>query len=60
MTKKRKASRSASQDPKRIVKTTLWGGSGGSAAKSVTPTSERIIKATFEKRRTAMKVLANR
>ena len=65
MTKKQKASRSVSKALKQVVKTTRSGSgtytlSGASAAKPVTPTSERIIKATSVKRRTAMKVLANR
>lgn len=34
--------------------------SRGDVAQSITPTSARIIKATSIKRRTAMKVLANR
>ena len=63
MTEEQKASRSTSRDSERIVKTTRSGKSGDSgarAAKSVTPTSERIIQATYVKRRTAMKVLADR
>ena len=65
MTKKQQASRSASKASKPVVKTTRSGSgtyslSGASGAKSVTPTSERIIKATSVKRRTAMTVLANR
>ena len=65
MTKKQKASRSVSKPSKQVVKTTrsataTYTRSGAGGAKSVTPTSERIIKATSVKRRTAMKVLANR
>ena len=65
MTKKQKASRSASKDSKQVVKparsvsgTHSVGATG--KAERVTPTSERIIKATSVKRRTAMEVLANR
>ena len=65
MTKKQKSSRSLSNGSKHVVKTARSGSathalSRDSAGKSVTPTSERIIKATSVKRRTAMKVLANR
>ena len=65
MTKKQKASRSVSKGSKQAVKTGC-SASGtltvarGSKKGNVTPTSERIIKATSVKRRTAMKVLANR
>lgn len=65
MTKKQKAARSMNSGSKQKVKTTRsekesYGRSGARAARPVTPTSERIIKATSVKRRTAMKVLANR
>ena len=65
MTKKQKASRTVSEGSKRVVKTERSGSgtrsvSANGKAGSVTPTSERIIKATSVKRRTAMKVLANR
>lgn len=67
MTKKQKTSGSVRKGAKHAVRT---GGSasetdaysleaGGKTA-AVTPTSERIIKATSVKRRTAMKMLADR
>ena len=67
MTKKQKASGSVRKGAKHVVRTgrsasetgTYSAGAGGKA-ETVTPTSERIIKATSVKRRTAMKVLANR
>ena len=65
MTKKQKASRSANKASKQVVETTR-SGSGkrtlcrSTAAKSVSQTSERIIKETSVKRRRAMTVLANR
>ncbi len=65
MTKKQKASRPVSKGSKQVVKTgdsvsgTHSVGTTG-RAENVTPTSERIIKATSVKRRTAMEVLANR
>lgn len=65
MTKKQKASRLVSKGSKQVVKTGRSASSahtvtGGRKTGDVTPTSERIIKATSVKRRTAMKVLANR
>ena len=65
MTKKQEASRSAYKGSKQAVKTGRPASgthtvTGGSKTGNVTPTSERIIKATSVKRRTAMKVLANR
>ena len=67
MTKKQKTSDLNRKGAKQVVKTgrsasgtgTYSVGSGGKTG-IVTPTSERIIKATSVKRRTAMKVLANR
>ena len=69
MTKKQKASGSVRKGAKHVVRTgrsasetgTYSAGAGaGGKTGTVTPTSERIIKATSVKRRTAMKVLANR
>ena len=65
MTKSRKTSGSASKHAKQIVKATRNGSrsdamTAASVAQPVTPTSERIIKETSEKRRKAMMVLANR
>ena len=64
MTKKQISSRSPSEGSY-VVKTGRSGSttqdlSRGGGVKRVTPTSARIIKATSVKRRTAMKVLANR
>ena len=67
MTKKQKTSGSVRKGAKHVVRTgriasgtgTYSAGAGGKTG-TVTPTSERIIKATSVKRRTAMKVLANR
>lgn len=56
MTKERRASRSASKRSKRVLETA----SKGSVAPPVTPTSERIIKETWVKRRKAMEVMADR
>ncbi len=60
MTKKQMASRSVRKGAKQVVKTGTHSASASGKAETVTPTSERIIKATSVKRRTAMKVLANR
>ena len=67
MTKKQKTSGSVRKGAKQVVKTgRIASGTGpysvaaGGKTGTVTPTSERIIKATSVKRRTAMKVLANR
>ncbi len=64
MTKKQKTSGSASKGSKQVVKTGRSASgtrshtvSAGTKTGSVTPTSERIIKATSVKRRTAMRVL---
>ncbi len=65
MTKKQNASRPASEGSEQVVKTgrsvsATYSKTGRSRVATVTHTSERIIKATSVKRRTAMKVLANR
>jgi hypothetical protein len=67
MTKKQKTSGSIRKGAKQVVKTGqnasgtgTYSVGAGSKTGTVTPTSERIIKATSVKRRTAMKVLANR
>ena len=67
MTKKQKTSGSLPKGTKHAVKTGRTASAtgaysldaGGKTA-TVTPTSERIIKATSVKRRTAMRVLADR
>lgn len=65
MTKKQKPSGSASKGSEQVVETgrsasTTHTETRGSKTGNVTPTSERIIKATSVKRRTAIEVLANR
>ena len=65
MTKKQQASRSGSKASKHVVKTTHSGSgayslSGASGAEVCDADLRAIIKATSVKRRTAMKVLANR
>ena len=67
MMKKQKTSGSVRKGAKQVVKTGrsasgagTYSAGGGGKSGTVTPTSERIIKATSVKRRTAMKVLANR
>ena len=67
MTKKQKTPDSVRKDAKHAVRTGRTASAtgahsldaGGKTA-TVTPTSERIIKATSVKRRTAMRVLADR
>ena len=65
MTKKQKASRPANKTSNQVVET-IRSGSGtrtlhrSGSARTVTPTSERIITETSVKRRSALKVLANR
>ena len=65
MTKKQNASGSASKGSKQVISTgrsvsETYSKTGRGKVGTVTDTSERIIKATSVKRRTAMKVLANR
>ena len=65
MTEKQKAPGSSSEGPEQVVKRGCSGSgthpaTGRSKVGTVTRTSERIIKATSVKRRTAMKVLADR
>ena len=67
MTKNQKTSGSVRKGAKQAVKTGRYASGtgtysvgGGGKTGTVTPKSERIIKATSVKRRTAMKVLANR
>ena len=65
MTRKQEASGSLRRGSNQVVKTEHSGSGTSSAselskAETVTPTSERIIKATSVKRRIAMKVLADR
>ena len=65
MMEKQNAPRPASEGSKQVVKTGrtvsgTYSATGRGKEGTVTQTSERIIKATSVKRRTAMKVLADR
>ena len=65
MTNRQRAPRSVRDTSEQVGTTTRPGSgtntlSGPSRAKPVTPISERIIKETTVKRRTAMRILANR